>query len=171
MSLFIRLCSLFTGTQTAVLPPVQNFSRLSLALLHVPKVHTVLCTEYPRHDSSSLEVSRRHRTEHEQKLEGWERRQVGERGIVQKECDNCTEMTGLLGYLSHRKLLEVSMLQPEAIPICSLNSTVLLFVWVFRDSQGTTQILIREITSISQLSTKIFSYTTPQLPLINLDAK
>lgn len=92
MSLFIRLCSLFTGTQTAVLPPVQNFSRLSLDLLHAPKVHTVLCTEYPRHDSSSLEVSRRHRTEHEQKLEGWERWQVGERGIVQKECDNCTEM-------------------------------------------------------------------------------
>lgn len=92
MSLFIRLCSLFRGTQTAVLPPVQNFSCLSLALLHVAQVHTVLCTEYPRHDASSSEVSRRHRREHEQELEGWERRQVGERGIAQREGDSCTEM-------------------------------------------------------------------------------
>lgn len=86
MSLFISLCSLFRGTQTAALPPVQNFGCLTLVLLHVPKVQKVLCRTYPRHDSNSTEI-RRHHTEHEHKLKGWGRQQV-RKGNAQREDDN-----------------------------------------------------------------------------------
>lgn len=89
---------------------VQNFSCLSLVLLHVPKVHKVLCRTYPRHDSNSTEV-RRHQTEHEHKLKGWGRQQIRERGKAQRESDNYTKMD-MFAQLSPSQVIAGSFCAP-----------------------------------------------------------
>lgn len=126
----MSLCSLFRETQAAALPPVQNFSYLSLVLLHPPKVHKVLRRTYPRHNSNSMEI-RRHQTERERRLKGWGRRQVRQRRKAQRKyaiLPKNEKWTCLLSYFKCKKFLKASVHQHRNHSHCSLNSAIIFFV-------------------------------------------
>lgn len=126
----MSLCSLFRETQTAALPPVQNFSYLSLVLLHPPKVHKILRRTYPRHNSNSMKI-RRHQTEHEHRLKGWGRQQVRQRRKAQRECailPKNEKWTCLLSCFNCKKFLKAYVHQQRNHSHCSLNSAIILFV-------------------------------------------